>query len=148
MAEYQTVGHISYFSQRSNLEDAMVTIMETFSALLAFFSGNSPVIGEFPAHRPVTPSFDVFFDLPLNQQLSKQWRRRWFETPTHSLWRHCNVRHRWVLASSRKFTNAITYLYNSKLCNHDSGRSYLTSRSLIVTSPNRDLQLSYHSNNL
>ena len=22
--------------------------------------------------------------------LSKQWRRRWFETPSRSLWRHCN----------------------------------------------------------
>ena len=28
--------------------------METFSALLAFCAGNSPVIGEFPAQRPVT----------------------------------------------------------------------------------------------
>ena len=26
-------------------------------------------------------SFDVFFDLRLNQQLSKQWRHWWFETP-------------------------------------------------------------------
>ena len=28
--------------------------------------------GEFPAQRPVTRSFDVFFDLRLNKQLSKQ----------------------------------------------------------------------------
>ena len=41
--------------------------------------------------RPVTWSFDVFFDLRLNQELSKQWRRRWFEAPSRSLWRHCNV---------------------------------------------------------
>ena len=34
--------------------------METFSALLAFCAGNSPVIGEFPAQRPVTPSFEIF----------------------------------------------------------------------------------------
>ena len=61
--------------------------METFSALLAFCAGNSPVTGEFPAQRPVARSFDVFFDLRLNQQLSKQW---WFETPSRSLWRHCN----------------------------------------------------------
>ena len=40
--------------------------METFSALLAICAGNSPVIGEFPAQRPVTRSFDVFFDLRLN----------------------------------------------------------------------------------
>ena len=45
--------------------------MESFSALLAFCAGNSPVTGEFPAQRPVTRSFDVFFDLHLNQKLSK-----------------------------------------------------------------------------
>ena len=28
-------------------------------------AGNSPVPGEFPAQRPVTRSFDVFFDLRL-----------------------------------------------------------------------------------
>ena len=37
--------------------------METFSALLAICAGNSPVSGEFPAQRPVTRSFDVFFDV-------------------------------------------------------------------------------------
>ena len=36
--------------------------METFSALLALCAGNSPVNVEFPAQRPVTQSFDVFFD--------------------------------------------------------------------------------------
>ena len=46
--------------------------METFSALLALCAGNSPVSGEFPAQRPVTHSFDVFFDLRPNKQLSKQ----------------------------------------------------------------------------
>ena len=46
--------------------------METFSALLAIFAGNSPVTGEFPAQRPVMRSFDVFFDLRLNERLSKQ----------------------------------------------------------------------------
>ena len=50
--------------------------METFSALLAFCAGNSLVTGEFPAQKPVTQSFDVFFDLRLNQHLSQQWRRR------------------------------------------------------------------------
>ena len=33
------------------------------SALLAICVGNSPVPGEFPAQRPVTRSFDIFFDL-------------------------------------------------------------------------------------
>ena len=44
--------------------------METFSALLAFCAGNSPVTGEFPAQRPVARSFDVFFDICLNKRLS------------------------------------------------------------------------------
>ena len=39
--------------------------METFSALLAICAGNSPVPGEFLTQRPVTRSFDVFFDLRL-----------------------------------------------------------------------------------
>ena len=61
--------------------------MEIFSALLAICAGNSPVTGEFPAHRPVTRCFDIFFDLRLNTRLSKQWWCWWFETP---LWRHSN----------------------------------------------------------
>ena len=47
--------------------------------------------GEFTGHRPVTRSLDVLFDLRLNQQMSNQWRRRWFETPWRALWRHCNI---------------------------------------------------------
>ena len=47
--------------------------------------------GEFPAKRPVTRSFDVFFDLRLNKQLSKQSWGWWFEMLLHPLWRHCNV---------------------------------------------------------
>ena len=67
--------------------------METISALLVICAGNSPVTGEFPAQRPVTRSFDVFFDLRLNKRLStqtKKWLGWWFETPSCPLWRHCN----------------------------------------------------------
>ena len=66
--------------------------MKTFSALLAICAGNSPVPGEFPAERPVTRSFDVFFDLRLNKRLSKQSWGWWFETLPRPLWRHCNAR--------------------------------------------------------
>ena len=54
--------------------------MDTFSALLAICAGNSPVMW----------SFDVFLDLRLNKRLSKQAWGWWFETPSCSLWRHCN----------------------------------------------------------
>ena len=46
--------------------------------------------GEFPTQRPVTRSFDVFFDLRLNKRLSKQPWGWWFETPSWSLWRQFN----------------------------------------------------------
>ena len=64
--------------------------METISALLTLCAGNSSVTGEFPAQRPVTRGFDVFFDLRLNKHLSKQSWCRWFETPSRSLWHHWN----------------------------------------------------------
>ena len=78
--------------------------METFSTLLAFCAGNSPVIGEFHTQRPVTRGFGVFFDRHLNKQLSKQPWDWWFETPSCSLWRHCNAR--------------VPYIWCHGLCGH------------------------------
>ena len=67
---------------------------KTFSVLLAICAGNSPVPGELPgeflAQRPVTRSFDAFFDLRLNKPLSKKWWGWWCETLSRPLWRHCN----------------------------------------------------------
>ena len=74
--------------------------METFSALLAICAGNSPVPGEVPPQKPVTRSFDVFFDLHLNKRLSKQSWCWWFETLSRPLWRHCNGI--WTKQVSRK----------------------------------------------
>ena len=51
--------------------------METFSALLALCTGNSPLI--------------FLFDLRLNKHMSKQSWGWWFETPSRPLWRHCKV---------------------------------------------------------
>ena len=62
------------------------------------FRVTGPLCGEFtgpgecPTQRPVTRSFDVFFDLRLNKRLSKQPWGWWFETPSWSLWRQCNVK--------------------------------------------------------
>ena len=44
-----------------------------------------------PHKRPVTRSFDIFFDLRLNKRLSKQSLGWWFEMPSCSLWSHYNV---------------------------------------------------------
>ena len=93
--------------------------METFSALLALCAGNSPVTGEFPAQRPVTRSFDVFFDLCLNKRLSKQSWSWWFETSSRSLWRHCKV---WIDLWHMKW---LVYIVDmSSLC-HPSRTTFL-----------------------
>ena len=73
----------------------MTSSDETFPASLVICAGNSPVTGEFPAQRLVTRNFDVFFNLRLNKRLSKQWRGWWFETPSRSLLRHCNICMNW-----------------------------------------------------
>ena len=58
------------------------------------FRVTGTLCGEFtghrwiPSQRPVTRSFDAFFDPRLNKRLSKQ---AWLETPSRSLWRQCNV---------------------------------------------------------
>ena len=79
-----------------------ISCMETSSngniiRVTGILCGNSPIIGESPPPPPhthtqssVTQSFHVCFDVRLSQRLSKQWRRRWFESPSRSLWRHCN----------------------------------------------------------
>ena len=100
---YQITNHIQYSScVLTNMTECFGTMwcllfswwrhqMETFSTLLAICAGNSPVPGEFPTQRPVTRSFDVFFDLRLNKRLSKQSWGWWFETLSRPLWRHRNV---------------------------------------------------------
>ena len=69
--------------------------MEIFSTSLAICAGNSPVTGEFPAQRPVTGSFDVFFDLRVIKRLSNQSWGWWFETPSRPLWPHCKYIWQW-----------------------------------------------------
>ena len=89
--------------------------METFSALLALCAGNSPVSGEFPAQRPMTRSFDVFFYLHLIKRLSKHSRGWWFETLLRPLWRHCNAySFLWDFSWNTIFTDSMVikkYLY-------------------------------------
>ena len=84
---------------------------------LALCAGNSLVTGEFPAQRPVTRSFDGFFDLRLNKRLSKQPWGWWFETPLWSLWRHCNV-------------DQCCYIFFAKKCEYQSYKSLMNGNGL------------------
>ena len=79
--------------------------LETFSALLAICAGNSPV----PAQRPVTWSFDVFFDQRLNRRLRKQSWGWWFETLSCPLW------------PTYKYIMRYVYPYLSDFCLWDGG---------------------------
>ena len=63
--------------------DMMTSSNGNIFRVTGHFCGNSPVTGEFTTQRPVTQSFDVFFDLRLNKLLSKQWWGWWFETSSH-----------------------------------------------------------------
>ena len=88
--------------------------------LLGICAGNSPVTGEFPAQRPMTRSFDVFFDLPLNKQLSKQSWGWWFETPSRPSWRHYTVLQVFGKCSTRLYgtviVNPATVTFPSTMC--------------------------------
>ena len=89
--------------------------METFDALLALCAGNSPVTGELPSQRPVTPSFDVFLDLRPNKRLSKQSWGGWFEAQSRSSWRHSNEQIDGLLMHYTYRSFAITHRNNAQV---------------------------------
>ena len=105
--------------------------METFSSLLAICAGNSSVTGEFPARRPVTRWFDDLFDLCLNIRLSKQWRSWWFETPSHPLWRHCDVQTSMWLVCACRLLHSLKWKYllkeNTLVCRRPLFQVMMTS---------------------
>ena len=103
--------------------------METFSALLALCAANSPVTGEFLAQRPVTRTFEVFFDLCRDRRLSKQSWGWWYGMISRPLWRHCNARRRlsvtlaiWTSRYDRR------YQYISRLLKINSAHNELELR--------------------
>ena len=101
-----TGRNVNKFASSYNPFGSTKCMMETFSVLLAICAGNSPVTGEFPAQRPVTQSFDVFFVLCLNKRVNKQSWGWWFETPSHPLWRHCNGTWKYLLRNWFPFVQA------------------------------------------
>ena len=88
---YHLYVHHSMFFENAVFITRWRHQMETVSALLAICAGNPPVTGAFPAQRPVTRSFDVFFDLHLNKRLGKQSWGWWCEMPSRPSWRHFNA---------------------------------------------------------
>ena len=110
--------------------------------------GNSPVPGEFPAQRPVTRSFDVFFDLHLNKRLSKQSWGWWFETLSRPFWRHRNVLslsfHEFTYVAITPFICTLPLFHQNKGQSHSysSGREWewllVRSTYTVVTEGNKN----------
>ena len=76
---------ILYQRQYVNLDNARGALHHDYVIKWKHFHVTGRLCWEFPSQRPVTQSFDVFFDLRLNKRLSKQSKRRWLETTSRSL---------------------------------------------------------------
>ena len=88
---YRKIAPIGNFDADPDMSVRMKTSSnENIFYITGPLCGDSLVTCEFPSQRPVTWSFDIFSELRLNKRLSKQPKRRWFETPSRLLWRHCN----------------------------------------------------------
>ena len=76
--------------------------------------GDPPITSGFPSQRPVTPSFDAFFDLHQNKWWSKQSRRRWFESPSRLFkeWEFRRSRRMPKLACNLNFCSKHAYVSN------------------------------------
>ena len=95
--------HISHQTKQD------ITMMTLSNGNISAFSG------EFPSQRPVTRSFDVFFDLRLNKQLSNQSRHRWFETTSRSSWHHCNAFRLWLGVNCYPFLPVVYVVFGEML---------------------------------
>ena len=84
-------GRYQFQAKTYPISRATVSMMTSSNGNI--FHLNSPVLGEFPAQKPVTRRFDVFFDLRLNKRLSQQSWSWWFNTLPLPLWRHSNDTH-------------------------------------------------------
>ena len=124
----------SLFMTRGHIKNFMTTSSNgNISALLANCAANSPVTGEFPAQRPVTRCFGVFFDLRLNKRLSKQSWGWWFETPSRPLWRQSTIL-TWEYTSNRVSTFIPTFTVRLPVC--PSARSSLRLHGLVCPCDN------------
>ena len=94
------------------------------------FRVTNPLCWEFTGYRwyPPTKASDAelwcFFYLHLNKRLSKQSWDWWFETPSFSLWRHCNV---WSICAE-SYIYIYIHIYD-----------YISDRSTRGISQNTDL---------
>ena len=132
----------------------MTSSNENIFALLAICAGKSPVSGEFPAQRPVTRGFDVFFDLHLNGRLSKHSWGWWLETPSRPLWRDgndftgasavtlCKVDHNLTIIKRKKNKTKKSLIFYCVLLSLYLGRIYCN--NIFFSHNNNDVDRDSH----
>ena len=93
----------------------------------------------------MTRSFDIFFDLRLNQRFSKQSWGLWFETPSRPLCRHCNGFHlmtsSWRLEQSKRMLMSIRICRDALICNRLRTSVECALTKLDITCSGTDLSL-------
>ena len=88
-------------AERAVIEKAIVPVIiwihddaikwKLFSRYWPFVQGIHRSLGNSPHQGQWRGVLMFSFHLRMNKRLSKQLRRRWFETPSRPLWRHRNV---------------------------------------------------------
>ena len=122
IGDYQWTTHDKSHSTITNWERPLHMMTSSNGNI---FRVTGPLCGEFtgpgeiPAQRPVTRSFDVFFDVRPNKRLSKQPWGWWFKTSSWSLWRQ------WI-----DFLHAMSFL--SDLPRHWIAHLFMTGVSAIL----------------
>ena len=86
-----------------------------FFALLVLCGGNPPVNEGFPTQRPVKRMFNISLSAHIQTPESKQSRRRCFETPWRSLWRHCKWSQKWISQYGLSATLLVKTVYGRNL---------------------------------
>ena len=124
---------------RSDTHDDLMTssngnIFLVTDPLCGEFTGHCMVNGEFPSQKPVTRSFDIFFDLRLNKRSNElSWRRR-FDTSSCSLWRHCSDMCRVKRLKDTAISPRVNELNQNLFClsNHRRGKRKTARRRYVL----------------
>ena len=123
-----------FHTEIANTHDDVIK-WKHFPRYWPFVRGIHP--GEVPSQRPVTRRFDVFLDQRMYKRWSEQPWGWWFETPSWSLWRHCNAMKSCVLVNKCLPTLHIHKLYR---CCWWAGKAV----SQAIIKHDTDLHMRFH----
>ena len=104
----QKLSVLMHAESRIQLTSMMTSSNGNIFRVTGHLCGEFTGPGEFPAQMPVTRGFGAFFDLRLNNRLSKPSWGWWFETLSRSFCRHCNA----LKYFTRRYANFLLLLYN------------------------------------